>query len=121
MLASPCAKLGIASMYKLIIAPSAEDDLNEIVDYIAVEIGNPEAADSFLDEVEAAYDTLEVTPLAFPFCDNPVLRSSGYHQVRVKNYIMIYRVEEVESVVRILHFYHGSQDYLVRFINCRDR
>ena len=35
-------------MANLIIAPSAEEDLNRIVDYITRDLCNPEAADSLL-------------------------------------------------------------------------
>jgi len=103
-------------MVELIIAPSAEADLNGIVDYISFELANPIAANAFLDDVEDAYDVLETNPLSFPFCDVPALRMRGYHQISIKSYLMVYRVEEDGTVVRILHVYHSSQDYLTRMI-----
>lgn len=103
-------------MHNLIIAPSAEDDLNRIVDYIAFELGNPPAADSLLDVVDECYDTLESLPSSFPFCHDPVLRANDYHQVEVDGYIMIFRIERDANVVRVLHYYHSTQDYLEKFI-----
>ena len=103
-------------MAKLVIAPSAENDLNSIVDYITFELHNPEAANSLLDDVEGAYDTLEALPSAFPFCDDAYLRANGCRQVSLKNYLMIYRVEEGNDIVRILHFYHSTQDYLAKLM-----
>ena len=41
-------------MANLIIAPSAENDLNAIVDYISKELCNPEAADALLDAIGGA-------------------------------------------------------------------
>jgi len=99
-------------MAKLVIAPSAEADLNAIVDYIAFILHNPEAAVSLVDEIAASYDRIEALPSAFPFCDDPVLRERGYHQVGVNGYIMVYRIEEDSDVVRIVHFYHATQDYV---------
>jgi len=104
-------------MAELIIAPSAEADLNEIVDYISFELENPIAANALLDDVEDAYNVLETNPLSFPFCDAPALRMRGYHQIGIKSYLMVYRVEEDGNVVRILHVYHSSQDYLTRLIS----
>ena len=104
-------------MSNLIIAPSAENDLNAIVDYISKELCNPEAADALLDAVEECYDTLETLPSSFPFCNDPVLRANGYHQTELNGYILIYRVEDDADVVRVLHFYHSSQDYLVKFLS----
>ena len=104
-------------MSSLVIAPSAEKDLNAIVDYIAFDLGNPEAANDFLDGIENAYDTLESMPNAFPCCKDAYLRANGYRQVGVKDYIMIYRIEDEDDIVRILHFYHGSQYYLSRLLS----
>lgn len=44
------------------------------------------------------------------------LRADGYRQIRVKKYILVYRVDEVAGAVRILHVYHESQDYFVRLL-----
>ena len=38
-------------MSSLVIAPSAENELNAIVDYMAFDLGNPEAANDFLDDL----------------------------------------------------------------------
>lgn len=103
-------------MASLVIAPSAENDLNSIVDYITRDLCNPEAASGFLDKVENAYDTLESLPNVFPFCDDAYLRARGYRQVLLGNYLMIYRVENGEGIVRILHFYHSTQDYLAKLM-----
>lgn len=99
-------------MAKLVIAPSAEADLNAIVDYIAFTLHNPEAALSLVDEVAESYDRIESLPSAFPFCDDPVLRERGYHQVGVNGYIMVYRIEDAADIVRVIHFYHATQDYI---------
>ena len=40
--------------YKLRVLPLFEDDLNEIVDYIAYQLHNPIAADNLVDAVECA-------------------------------------------------------------------
>lgn len=44
------------SMHRLVIAPSAEADLNAIVDYIAFTLNNPEAAMSLVDEIDLVSD-----------------------------------------------------------------
>ena len=99
-------------MANLIIAPSAEEDLNRIVDYITEELCNPEAADSLLDSIAECYDTLELMPSSFPFCGDPILRADDYHQVDLGGYVMIYRVEDENDIVRIVHYYHETQDFI---------
>ena len=104
-------------MAKLVIAPSAEDDLKRIVDYIALDLCNPEAAESFLDELDAVYDSLESMPGSFPYCKDGYLRANEYHQAGIKDYLMIFRIDDGGDTVRILHFNHGSQDYLVKVLS----
>jgi len=42
-------------MYELLITNFAEQDLEGVVEYIAVKLANPPAAGTFLDNVEACY------------------------------------------------------------------
>ena len=46
----------IGKRYELRILPLFEDDLNEIVDYIAYRLRNPVAAERLVDDVEAAIE-----------------------------------------------------------------
>ena len=89
---------GLGYMANLIIAPSAENDLNAIVDYISKGLCNPEAADALLDAIEECYDALETLPRSFPFCRDPVLRANGYHQTELNGYILVYRVIECKGL-----------------------
>ena len=107
---------GHGFMAKLIIAPSAENDLNAIVDYISKELCNPEAAEALLDAVDDCYGILETLPSSFSFCRDPVLRANGYHQTELNGYILVYRIEDNGEVVRVLHYYHSTQDYLIKLM-----
>lgn len=101
-------------MAKLTIAPSASAELDSIIDYINLELHNPEAADALLDEIDKCYDTIENLPSSFPFCPEPRLRAAQYHRIEVRGYVMIYRYDEDVDEVRVLHFYHDTQSYLTR-------
>lgn len=90
--------------YKLRILPLFEDDLNEIVDYIAVRLRNPIAAEDFVNAVEATVN--ERMPFAEAFEPYPSTRERGhpYYQIPVKNYSVFYVViDDVMEVRRILY------------------
>ena len=53
-------------MYTLEITESAEADLDQITEYLGIELSNPPAALAVLDEVGQVSDALEVTPEMFP-------------------------------------------------------
>lgn len=51
--------------YKLIETRLASQDLDNILEYMAVRLQNPAAASAFADAVEQCYDLLENTPLMY--------------------------------------------------------
>ena len=96
-------------MYRVVISPSADAELLGIIKYIAYELENPQAASDFADGVERCYADLEELPAAHPFCADPVLRLKGYRKYPVGNYLVIFRIVEEESEVRIVHIFHTSR------------
>ena len=98
-------------MYTLEITASAEADLDQITDYLGTTLANPPAAIAFLDEVERISGTLADTPLAFPLCADHRLAESGYRKAVVRAYILVYEIDEAAQVVRVLRFFHESENY----------
>ena len=45
-------------------------------------------------------------------CRDPVLRRLGYRRYPIDNYIVIFRIVEKAKEVRVVHFFHMTQDYL---------
>ena len=97
--------------YKLIISDYATDDLEEIIRYITENLSNPTAAASFMDEVEKCYENLACMPAMYEQCRLPRFKKDGYRRAVIKNYVMVYRINEAESKVIILRFFYGSRDY----------
>ncbi len=101
-------------MYNLRIAEIADQDLDAIVKYIAIELANPEASRTFLDKLESVYLYLKNSPLMYPVCDDRRLKAKDYHKVMIKNYILIFKIEQSTNTVYILRFFYGSQDYITQ-------
>lgn len=97
--------------YKIDITPLADQDLDEIVSYISGTLENPIAAASFLDEVESCYGNLEKMPFMFEECRDPQLKALGYRRAVIKNYVMVYRVDETGKTVYVLRFFYGAREY----------
>ena len=76
--------------YKLRFLPLFEEDLNEIVDYIAFELQNPVAADALVDEVQQAIaDRLPFAESFEPFRSSRN-RKHPYYRISVKNYTIFH-------------------------------
>ena len=104
-------------MYKVVISPSANADLLNALKHIAYELENPSAAEKLADGVERCYADLEEMPAAHELCRDPVLRRLGYRRYSVDNYIVIFRIVEKAKEVRVVHFFHMTQDYLLALKN----
>ena len=98
-------------MYTLEVTDSAETDLDEITDHLGTTLANPPAANAFLDEVERVSDTLEESPRVFPLCADSRLAELGYRKALVRSYILVYEIDEDMQLVRVLRFFHESENY----------
>jgi len=99
-------------MYRLIISELADSDLDSIVQYITERLAEPKAASDFLDAVDKCYSHLENNPLIYERCRDPKLNKEGYRKAVIKNYVLVYKVDEIAETVDIYRFFHGSQDYV---------
>ena len=98
-------------MYKLFITELAEQDLEGIVCYIVSNLGNPDAASSFLDEVEKTYAYLKKNPYFYSKSYDSRLEREGYRKALIKNYILIFKVDEEQKIVTVYRFFYGARDY----------
>ena len=97
--------------YKLIISERAEEHINSIVGYVAVELANPTAAKAILSDIEKAYGKLEYMAESLAFCQDFYLQQKGYRKYMLENhnYVILYKVEGDE--IRISGVFHMREDY----------
>ena len=89
--------------YKLRILPLFEEDLNEIVDYISLQLENPIAAAALVDDVERAIkDRTSCAEACEPY-RSAKERKYPYYRIYVRNYVIFYVIiDDVMEVRRIL-------------------
>ncbi len=89
----------------------AEDDLTEIVTYIAAD--RPSAAEALSTRVEKSLQLLARNPQLGRIPEEEELTRLGYRYLVVENYLIFYAIEGKRIYVhRILH---GARDYLTLF------
>ena len=99
-------------MYKLVITELAHQDLDSIVSYVAVQLSNPKAAGDFLDEVTSCYGFLKCNPMMYERCQDSRLGQKEYRKAVIKNYVLVYKINEASKTVSIMRFFYGAQDYM---------
>lgn len=89
------------------ILPAADQDVEDLADYIGVERGNPHAAREFLTEF---YRKCEVYARQPEMGDMRKDLSEGIRSFTFKrNYVVIYR--PLDDGIDVLRVFHGVRDY----------
>ena len=99
------------SRYKLKITPAAENDLDEIYNYISNSLLAPNSALSLMDKIEDSIKKLCDYPFKYELSRNELLRQKGYRKLVVDNYVILYLVEEQGNIVTIARVFYGAMEY----------
>ena len=80
--------------YKVQHSPKTLNDLDEIWDYILLNLGNPDAAENVINKMMDTIDALEGFPERGTPFSSVADMESDYRFVLSGNYMAFYRVEE---------------------------
>ena len=98
-------------MYSVNISDIAEGDIFSSVEYIANVFKAPKAANNLLDEIAKYEKILADTPNIYPFVLDEYLAEKGLKFVKVKNFLMLYTVNEDKKNVTVIRFLHSRRDW----------
>lgn len=101
-------------MYKLVFAPEFARDLDSTFEYISHVLCADKAAKELMKEIDDSIMNLKNMPYMYPECNEP-LKSLGYRKIVVKNYILIYEVDDEKKNINLLRIFYGRSDYM-RFL-----
>lgn len=102
---------GKNSRYKRIVSELAHEDIRNIIAYMKDVLCAPEAAADFADEVQQCYTRLKSNPFMYAMCKDERLAKEGYRKALIKNYVLVFKVNEEQKVVNIYRFFYGAEDY----------
>ena len=97
-------------MYEIIYLPTARKQLEDIVDYIAVELAAPDAALDFIEEEGKATKSLAEMPYRHPIYHTSFALLEEVRWISVKNYNVFYKIFEEEKTVEIRRVLHQLQN-----------
>ncbi len=97
--------------YSLKFTTKAEDDLDEIYEYIANNLFAYEAADNLMDKFENKILRLKTFPYSCSFVADEVLKKRSYRKLIIDNYIVFYLINEQEHQVIIMRILYGASNY----------
>lgn len=80
--------------YAVVFMSRALRDLDNIYTYIAQKLCEPRTASLLVDEIERGVLSLEHMPSRCPLRKAGAFANSGYRQLQVKNFFVIFRIDE---------------------------
>ncbi len=97
--------------YKIIRTDKADEQLREIIFYIADDSGSVDIALNYLDKIETAINRLEEFPMSGSVPRYSVLRKQGYRVLVIERHLVFYKVNESEKIVTIYAVVDGRREY----------
>lgn len=94
----------------MIYLPTAHKQLEDIVDYIAVELVDPDTALDFIDAVDKVAKSLAEMPYSYPIYHTSFDVLEEVRWISVRNYNVFYEVFEKDKTVEIRRMLHQLQD-----------
>lgn len=99
-------------MYEILRTDKAEDQLREIIYYIADDSGSIDTALRYLDKIEKSIDRLKEFPNSGSVPRYSILKKQGYKVIIVEKHLLFYKVNEEKKTVIIFAIVDGRREYL---------
>lgn len=97
--------------YKIIRTDKADEQLREIIFYIADDSGSVDIALNYLDRIEAAIRRLEEFPMSGSIPRYSILRKQGYRVLIIERHLVFYKINEDEKIVTIYAVVDSRREY----------
>lgn len=97
--------------YQILRTDKANEQLRDIIFYIADDSGSVDIALNYLDKIENAIKRLEDFPLSGSIPQYSILRKQGYRVLIVEKHLVFYKVDQVKKIVIIYAVVDGRREY----------
>jgi len=97
--------------YRVDISGPAENDLRDIVRYIAAQLTSPVTALNMMDAIEDAALKLSRMPKSYPPVLDDRLLSMGYRKSIVNNHVIFFTIDEKEKTVNVERILYMRRDW----------
>lgn len=98
-------------MYKIMRTDKAEDQLRDIIYYIADDSGSIDIALKYLDKIEESINRLKQFPNSGSIPRYSILKKQGYRVIIVEKHLIFYKLNEENKAVIIYAIVDGRREY----------
>lgn len=97
--------------YKIIRTDKADEQLREVIFYIAEDSGSIDIALNYLNKIEKAINSLEGFPMSGSIPRYSILKKQGFRVLIVERHLIFYKINEDKKEVVIYAVVDGRREY----------
>ena len=102
-------------LYKVIFTNDAIIELKDIFNYISQILYSPNTAKELMAKIDESIENLRYMPNAYKVIKKNNGLNLDYRKIIIKNYSIIYTINEEKKQIYIAHIYHSKRDYFNLF------
>lgn len=99
-------------IYTVRITSQAENQMQEIIHYIAYDLKAPDAALHLLDALEDSFASLAQFPQRVVLVEDEPWHTNGIHRLPVKNFLVYFWIDEDNMRVQVTAVIYGKRNQL---------
>ncbi|MDD4000427.1 MAG: type II toxin-antitoxin system RelE/ParE family toxin, partial [Bacilli bacterium] len=93
----------MGSSYNVLITELAKNDIDEILEYISINLSNPEAAKKLWNNLKDGVKRISMFPYAMPTYKGKFINNEKeYRRLNINNFAIIYKIIEDIKEIRIM-------------------
>lgn len=97
--------------YMILRTDKAEDQLRDLIFYIADNSGDIQSALDYLEKLESAINRLKEFPESGNLPRYSILKKQGYRVLIVEKHLIFYKIQNEQQVVIIYAIIDGRREY----------
>jgi plasmid stabilization system protein ParE len=99
-------------MYGLIFSKLFDGDIDSTYQYIKENLEAPMAAENLMKEVKQKLEYLKENPTVRPIIKDELIEALNLRAIKVKNYVIYYRVNEAKQKIQLVRFLYNKRDWI---------
>lgn len=100
----------MSTSYSVIYSPQAFLDLVELYEYIRFTLQVPKTAETQVNRIKYAINSLNTMPMRHPLVDWEPWNSMGVRRVAINNYTAFYQANEDKMTVTVIRIFYSGRN-----------
>lgn len=98
--------------YKVVITLIAYKETRKIYNYLTEELYAEKAAENLMKKIEIKIQMLKELPEIYSKVESADKFKRKYRKIIIKNYVILYFIDEKDATVVISHIYYAKSNYI---------